>query len=76
MKGQRGLIELDEEEVKETIEDSENIPEKVEETPVLEVKVVNQQLRQDSPYDGHDDEEYEDLNITEKQKKEFEHGDT
>ncbi len=41
----------------------------------LAVKVVNKEVRESSPYDGHDDYEYEELGATEEQIKEFEDGD-
>jgi len=41
-------------------------------TEPLEVKVVNKELRESSPYDGHDDYEYDDLGITSEQIEEFE----
>ncbi len=55
---------------------NESLEEKVDEAPVLEVKVVNKELRESSPYDGHDDLEYDDLTITKKEIKEFEDGDS
>jgi len=42
----------------------------------LEVKVVNKEVKQSSPYDGHDDYEHDDLNITKEQREEFENGDS
>ncbi len=40
----------------------------------LEVKVVNKEVRESSPYDGHDDYEYDELTITKEEIKEFEDG--
>jgi len=42
----------------------------------LEVKVVNKEVRESSPYDGHDDYEYDDLNITDKEIEEFDNDST
>ncbi len=49
---------------------------KQEEIVPLEVKIVNKEVRESSPYDGHDDYEHDELKITEEQRKEFEDGDT
>ncbi len=57
------------EEVTEAVSDTES-PEP------LEVKVVNKELRESSPYDGHDDYEHDELKITKEQVTEFEDGDT
>ncbi len=57
----------DEEVLKEDTKEEEKI------TP-LEVKVVNKELRESSPYDGHDDYEHDELKITKEQQKEFEDG--
>ncbi len=49
---------------------------KQEEDAPMEVKVVNKEVRESSPYDDHDDYEYEELGATEEQIKEFEDGDS
>ncbi len=41
----------------------------------VSVKVVNAEVRKLSPYDGHDDDEYEELGITEEGIEEFESDD-
>ncbi len=57
--------------------DEEILEDKVEEEPeALLVKVVNKEVRESSPYDGHDDYEYEDIAITDKEVTEFEDGTT
>jgi len=58
------------------IEDTENIPDKEvdEEVVPLEVKVVNKEVRESSPYDGHDDYEHDDMKATKEEIKEFEDG--
>ncbi len=57
------------EEITEAVSDAE-VPEP------LEVKVVNKELRESSPYDGHDDYEHDELKPTKEQIQEFEDGDT
>jgi len=59
-------------------EDIEDIPEEEsnEEISPLEVKVVNKEVRESSPYDGHDDYEHDELKPTKEDIKEFENGDT
>ncbi len=47
---------------------------KEEELAPLEVKVVNKEVRESSPYDGHDDYEYEELLASEEDIKELEDG--
>ncbi len=42
----------------------------------LEVKVVNETKKEKSIYDSEEDAEYIDLDITTKQREEFENGDT
>ncbi len=50
--------------------------EEVIEAEPLEVKIVNKELRESSPYDGHDDYEHDDMKATQEEIKEFEDGDT
>ncbi len=52
---------------------SEEEEEKIE---PMEVKVVNKELRESSPYDGHDDDEHDDMKVTIEEIKEFEDGDS
>ncbi len=64
---------MDDEGVKEVVEDTENIPEKV--LPI-EVKVINSEKPKVSVYDDTEDLEYENLYPTEEQIKEFEDANT
>ncbi len=42
----------------------------------MQVKVVNVEPKESSPYDGHDHEDYDEVSITEDEIKEFEDGDS
>ncbi len=59
---------MSDEETKVIVEEEE----KEEEVVPLEVKVVNKEVRESSPYDGHDDYEHEDLEATKEVIEEFE----
>ncbi len=62
----------------EDIQSEEEVTEEVKEEVIvpLEVKVVNKEVRESSPYDGHDDYEHEELHATEQDIKELENGDS
>ncbi len=60
---------------------SDEIDEKLEDVQdqsiePLEVKVVNKEVRESSPYDGHDDYEHDELKATDEEIKEFEDGES